>query len=672
INLTQTKKEIKMIAPSTTDAVDKAFKTEVTALYKELIVNVPSIDQATFSGTSKTVGSSDVTVSMVMSTSDFHNKKDKSYMLSRTTTRSDRHDVSMSPFPVEMAAAIVSVSPSGRYMLSIKEAGENDFQMEIVDQGHIVRTINAKDVHKKIFVDEWFGRISWSPCEQYIAYIAERPLETTTFYDREPKEKAVGDSHVYRSDWGETYAPHQSPSIYVVDICNESIIPVLWPLSEALTAGQVIWTTGEAVGLVFIGWKVELRRFGIRACFNRLSSIYYVNFKDLVQQRQDLKTRHAAGDHTASPKHAQVTPVNLLGDFIGCFRSPRFSLDGKQLYFFGMPGIVLPHNSCSQLLSIPWTGGSAPGTPPVTIQIGERNFADKDFSGIYSNAMPANPWLTPNTLVFGTIVHSQNVSVAETVNGIDKFQIIHAQPKNKVPAPLILMPHGGPHVGSTCDYNAPVVFFLALGYAVTQINYRGSTGFGKDYVDVLSGKAGQMDVADCVSTLDYLLATRGQRLDRERVGVQGGSHGGFLAAHLSGLKDSPIKAAVIRNPVIDIAAMSTQSDIPDWCFFEAGIPLAQGARVYPTVPSLEHLEKMRKCSPIVNLDIIKTPTLLMLGENDLRCPPSQGLMLYNALNQKGVATKCLMYPKTGHGLASIDAKIDQWIHAVCWLKIYLP
>ncbi|EFA84291.1 acylaminoacyl-peptidase [Heterostelium album PN500] len=747
---------------SSTDGVDPTFRNEAVALFKELVYNIPSVDQAIFSHKSD---DNYVNVSIVTSVTDLQNKKDKYYLHSRSLINKDEshphHNIRSSPFPCELGTPLISVSPSGKTMLTIKEVTpDSEYLFEFLDQTHLTRTITSKEIHKKIFSDEWFGRISWSPCEKYIAFIAERKVETTNFYDKDPKEKIVGDSFLFKNDWGETYVSYQSPSIFVIDIPNETVIPVLWPLADNITAGQVTWTQ-DANGLVFVGWKVETRRYGIRACFNRLSSIYYVDFGELIKQRNEMKIKQAT-DSKCNPNNVTVQAVNLLADYIGCFRSPRFTLDGKQLIFLGMPGIVLPHNSCSQLLSIQWKQGAPiKGESDITTLIGEKNFKD-EFPGIYCQGLPTNPWIDAKTLVFHDQIHSTqkaflfNIETKEletlsglkgnctifdvdtmnrqvligestpssptTINlvylkdknspakseffiykpiyepkltekitnilrtiqwdiedvkapepiigGIDKFQIIHVQPKTTNPTPLILFPHGGPHVGSTCEFLTSVCYLNALGYAVTMINYRGSTGFGRDYNDVLPGHIGTMDVADCLATLDHLLTTRATTLDRERCAVMGGSHGGFLAAHLCGLKTPRFKAAVIRNPVIDISTLSTLSDIPDWSFCEAGVKLEKGAKVYPVVPTTEELIKMRECSPISHLDNMNVPILLGLGENDLRCPPSQGMMLYNALQQKGVPTKCLYYPKTGHGLASVDAKSDQWIHYACWLKQY--
>ncbi|EGG16591.1 acylaminoacyl-peptidase [Cavenderia fasciculata] len=742
---------------SSTDIKDIDFKNNAISLYKDLL-SVPSIANAVITNKDSLDGG-DVNISIVVSQSDLVNKKEKSYMFNRIVG-ADGH-VHSSPFPIELTSSIVSISPSGRRMVTIKEIGETEYTFDIVDQHNRTGFISSKEVHKKVCNDEWFGGISWSPCERYIAYIAEKKVDTATFYEKEPKDKLVGDQFLYRNDWGETYPTIYNPSIYVVDTLNETVIPIPWSMDLALTAGQVIWTP-NGDGLVFVGWKINLRRFGIRACFNRQSSIYYIDFQSLLKKRETLPADQI--------KTINLQPINLLGgDRKGCFRSPRFTVDGKKIVFFGIPGIVLPHNTCSLLYSLVWNVDQVQQDKPqkVEILIDEKNHKDT-FKGIYCQSLPSNPWIDQNTLIFHTpnkacqVIYSFNIITKElnTIQGllggsctvfdvslktkqfifsestinrpaslfigklkdndksitqsnlefkqffenkitnekvvklltsidfsiqevkipgekygsdIDSFEIIQVMPKNPKSgkSPVLLYPHGGPHVESANEYLSTVIFLVGLGYAITLINYRGSTGYGKDFVDLLPGRIGTVDVDDCLAALDHVVAKYPNQLDIDQAGVIGGSHGGFLSGHLIGQTQRKMKACFMRNPVIDIPSMATLSDIPDWCFFEAGIPLPAGKEVYPTVPTLAEIEIMRKVSPIAKLEHMTTPTLLVLGEGDLRVPPSQGLLLYNSLLQKGTPTKCLSYPKTGHGLTSIDAKIDHWIHIACWMHQYL-
>jgi acylaminoacyl-peptidase len=146
--------------------------------------------------------------------------------------------------------------------------------------------------------------------------------------------------------------------------------------------------------------------------------------------------------------------------------------------------------------------------------------------------------------------------------------------------PVVLVPHGGPHsVMTTAYFHAYAFLAHQLGSAVLHVNYRGSPGFGQTSIHSLPGTIGINDVADMMAALNHALTLRydvssGEvrdaeaasrlplLLDAQRVSVVGGSHGGFLAGHLIGQHPEVFKAAAMRNPVTNIPAMYSVSDIP--------------------------------------------------------------------------------------------------------------
>jgi len=155
--------------------------------------------------------------------------------------------------------------------------------------------------------------------------------------------------------------------------------------------------------------------------------------------------------------------------------------------------------------------------------------------------------------------------------------------------PTAITPHGGPHTAYSAQFFMPLSFLVASGYNVVLINYRGSTGFGEACIQVssaqlrvckdtgsltaelrpraacvqsLPGSIGTQDVADCMAALVAAAGTG--RVDLSRVAAVGGSHGGFLTAHLAGQHPGAFRAAVLRNPVCDLELMVHVTDIPDW------------------------------------------------------------------------------------------------------------
>jgi len=232
--------------------------------------------------------------------------------------------------------------------------------------------------------------------------------------------------------------------------------------------------------------------------------------------------------------------------------------------------------------------------------------------------------------------------------------------------PLVVIPHGGPHSTHSTRFMSYNTGLALLGYGVLAVNYRGSIGFGEHGNNSLPGRCGELDAGDCRTALDCALATG--RFNKDKLVVQGGSHGGFLTAHLTAQYPDLFKAAVIRNPVINIPSMAMVTDIPDWCYHEAGLPYSTKTPASGLTP-LE-FEKMRACSPITLVDTVKTPALLNIGSLDKRVPPPQGWEWYYALKARGVPTRVHEYPNDSHQLSNVDCAADVFVNMVMWFQMF--
>jgi acylaminoacyl-peptidase len=269
--------------------------------------------------------------------------------------------------------------------------------------------------------------------------------------------------------------------------------------------------------------------------------------------------------------------------------------------------------------------------------------------------------------------------------------------------PLISVPHGGPHMSFNGEFLHSYAFLALQGFAVLLINFRGSTGYGDSFHEALLGNIGTYDVHDVVNATLAAVSFKKQAvpsrllelskrvnfkldeiqcplskssfpdLSSSKIGVIGGSHGGFLTSHLIGQFPDLFAGACMRNPVTNIPSMLTTSDISDWCIVEAigrgYFPFEKGAYL----PSQEEILKMHTSSPIFHIKNVVTPTLLVLGLKDRRVPPSQGIEYFQAL--KGILpagkARCLVYPEDTHPIDKPASEADAWIHMSNWMKQYL-
>ncbi|HZF55382.1 MAG TPA: S9 family peptidase [Polyangiaceae bacterium] len=206
------------------------------------------------------------------------------------------------------------------------------------------------------------------------------------------------------------------------------------------------------------------------------------------------------------------------------------------------------------------------------------------------------------------------------------------------PYPTLLAIHGGPHLGWGHVFSFDFQMLAGAGYAVVFVNQRGSTGYGDDHATRILGDWGNLDYNDLMAAVDHVIAAG--IADPARLGCFGLSGGGFLAAWIVGHTDR-FRAAVAENPATDWVSFYGTSDIGRrFSVNELGGEPHEIPEVY------------RRCSPITYAHRAKTPTLLIQGEADLRCPPGQSEQLYTILKASGCEVELLYLPDSAH-MASV-------------------
>ena len=207
-------------------------------------------------------------------------------------------------------------------------------------------------------------------------------------------------------------------------------------------------------------------------------------------------------------------------------------------------------------------------------------------------------------------------------------------PKRKYPVLQVI--HGGPYAaaGDTFGYRWNAHAFAAQGYVVASVNYHGSSGFGFAFRDSIMGRQGQLETADVEAGTDWLL--RKPWVDRRRLFASGGSYGGFLVAWMNGhLPPSRYRAYVCHAGVFDrLLTFSADS--------YAQRPLDLHALYW------KNAGKVRAQSPSTWAHRMRTPTLVIHGNNDYRVPDANGLAYYNTLQSRGVAARLVWFPDENH------------------------
>lgn len=201
--------------------------------------------------------------------------------------------------------------------------------------------------------------------------------------------------------------------------------------------------------------------------------------------------------------------------------------------------------------------------------------------------------------------------------------------------PLIVKSHGGPSACTVPVLSLETQFWTSRGFGYLDVNYGGSTGYGREYRERLKGNWGIVDVDDCVNGALYL--TKEGRVDGERISIKGGSAGGYTTLAALCLRDV-FKAGVSSYGISDLEAMALHMHK-----FEAHYA-DQLVGKYP-----EEKEKYRALSPIHHTEKLSCPVLLFQGAEDAVVPPEQSEMMYEALKKKGIPTAYVLFEGEGHG-----------------------
>lgn len=226
------------------------------------------------------------------------------------------------------------------------------------------------------------------------------------------------------------------------------------------------------------------------------------------------------------------------------------------------------------------------------------------------------------------------------------------------PHPTLLVIHGGPYTQYTGSFFDEAQVYAAAGYGVVMCNPRGAAGYGQAFGRAIQGRMGTVDLTDVLDFLDGALAAR-PTLDAGRVGIMGGSYGGYLTAWTIA-HEHRFAAAIVERGFLDPELFIGTSDIGT--FF---------AQQYTG----EDPAAQRKQSPQAVVDQVRTPTLVLHSEDDLRCPLSQAQRYHLGLVQAGVATEMIIFPGENHELSRAGRprhRVQRFDVILDWWSRHLP
>lgn len=256
-----------------------------------------------------------------------------------------------------------------------------------------------------------------------------------------------------------------------------------------------------------------------------------------------------------------------------------------------------------------------------------------------------------NTLCRGVKRHLEKewISLPETVeypslNGKTGYGFFYP-PKNphhqiNTPSPLIVRCHGGPNARYPLAFSSEILFWTSRGFAFLDLNYGGSSGYGREYLKRLDGNWGVLDVEDAISAVETLKTQK--KIDSSHCFIRGGSAGGYTALCALAAGDT-FAGATSYFGVSDLELLYVDSHKFERYYTDRLV-----------APYPEGINLIRERSPIHQIDRIHAPVLLLQGDEDKVVPPNQSEKIYEALKKRGVCAQYLLFKGEGHGFRSAE------------------
>ncbi|MBI3401208.1 MAG: S9 family peptidase [Acidobacteria bacterium] len=349
---------------------------------------------------------------------------------------------------------------------------------------------------------------------------------------------------------------------------------------------------------------------------------------------------------------------------------PRWGADGKNIY------AIVTDDMSAYGARIPVGAGGAVAITDKPIVLGQRHSAescavaisgdDQHPNEIYSasvvgSKMKFQPLTHQNDALFSELQFGKTEEIsAKSKDGTDVHALLTTPPGyvagTKIP--MLLRIHGGPNGQDQHTFSFERQWFAANGYAVLNVNYRGSSGRGAKFSKAIAADWGHYEVDDLEAGVDAVIKMG--IADPARLGVGGWSYGGILTDYMIA-SDTRFKAATSgAGTAFTVAFYGTDQYIIQYDY-EIGPPW--DPKAWETYQKISY--------PFLHADRIKTPTLFLGGERDFNVPVQGGQQMYQALRSLNIDTQLIIYPNENHGISRPSYVKDRYERYLAWYAKYV-
>ena len=312
-------------------------------------------------------------------------------------------------------------------------------------------------------------------------------------------------------------------------------------------------------------------------------------------------------------------------------------------------------------------GLNSPGAGPIAFAPdGSYYFAHQD------STHAANLFVIKPGGVISQITHNESPALAaaslptsqlvtyKSFDGklISAFVWVPFNLKRDGTAPAVVLPHGGPTGQVSDSFNRAAILLASRGFIAIAPNVRGSTGYGMDFQKANFKDLGGGDLKDEIAGVDFLKATG--FIDPRKVGIWGGSYGGYMTLMAIGKTPAVWAAAVDEYGILNWLTMLEHEDprLQEYEKTLLGDPIADRA-VYEASSPLKYIRNER------------APLLVLQGERDIRVPKEEAEQVVSILKAEGRTVDSVVYAEEGHGFIKREHQIDEYTRAIAWLQLYL-